>query len=219
MNLFFVTGTGTAIGKTWVVENLIRHYRGKGVAVSALKPVVSGFDSTDVASSDVGVLLKALGKQLTPAEIEIVSPWRFVAPLSPDMAAAREKRDIPFDDVVAYCQHIIKDATRNASALLIEGIGGVMVPLDESHTVLDLIAALDIPVILVCGSYLGSLSHTLTACAALRQNNIVIDRVIVNQTPGSTVTLAETRDTLKRFLPSLAVEIQTFIQQQAPPIS
>ena len=74
-----------------------------------------------------------------------------------------------------------------------------MVPLDDRHTVLDWMAALNIPVVLVAGSYLGSLSHTLTASTCLRRRDLVIKALVVNETPGSTVPLADTLATLKRF--------------------
>ena len=94
-----------------------------------------------------------------------MSPWRFAAPLAPDMAAAREGRALDFDRPDRVCRHAIDART---DVLLIEGIGGIMVPLDERHTVLDWMVALRLPVLLVAGSYLGTISHTLTAvrCAA-----------------------------------------------------
>jgi dethiobiotin synthetase len=92
--------------------------------------------------------------------------------------------------------------SRAKGTLLIEGIGGVMVPLDDEHTVLDWMAALNIPVILVAGSYLGSLSHTLTSLDALRRRDIIIKALVVNETPAPTVSITETVATLKRFAAS-----------------
>jgi dethiobiotin synthetase len=131
------------------------------------------------------------------------------------MAAALENKRVPFDDVVAYCKRAIAQAQEQSTTLLIEGIGGVMVPLDETRTILDLIDALKIPVILVCGSYLGSLSHTLTAVSVLRHRDIPIDRLIVNETPESTVPLAEVSKTLERFVENVTIETLPF----SPPLS
>jgi dethiobiotin synthetase len=139
-----------------------------------------------------------------------VSPWRYVAPLSPDMAAAREGRTVPVDDVISYCLAAIGEANEAGMYLLIEGIGGVMVPLDATRTVADLIAELGIPAIVVCGSYLGSLSHTLTACEALLARRVPIDTIVISETPGSAVPLAETRDTVARFMPKVPVEIVAY---------
>jgi dethiobiotin synthetase len=196
MTAIFVTATGTDIGKTFVAAGLIRHLRAAGRPVDALKPVMTGFNPTAADRSDAGALLVALGRAVSQAEIERLSPWRYAAPLSPDMAARREGRPLAFDALVEFCRKAV--AGRDGT-LLIEGIGGVMVPLDERHTVLNWMAALQIPVLLVAGSYLGSLSHTLTAIDALSRRAHQVKAVVVNETPSSTVPLAETVATLTRF--------------------
>jgi len=211
MTPIFITGSGTGIGKTFVAEALLRAWRAAGRNVAVLKPVITGFDEAAVAASDIGRLLAAAGVTPTSEYISLVSPWRFAAPLSPDMAAAREGSSVPVDEVIAYCRAAIAEAEQADMSLAIEGIGGVMVPLDGTRTVADVIAALDIPAILVCGSYLGSLSHTLTAYEALRARDVEIDRIIVSETPDSEVPLAETRDVLARFVAPVAVEVMPFV--------
>jgi dethiobiotin synthetase len=211
MTPIFITGSGTGIGKTFVAEALLRAWRAAGRNVAVLKPVITGFDEAAVAASDIGRLLAAAGVTPTSENISLVSPWRFAAPLSPDMAAAREGSSVPVDEVIAYCRAAIAEAKQADMSLAIEGIGGVMVPLDGTRTVADVIAALDIPAILVCGSYLGSLSHTLTAYEALRARDVEIDRIIVSETPDSEVPLAETRDVLARFVAPVAVEAMPFV--------
>jgi dethiobiotin synthetase len=206
----FVTASGTDIGKTYVAEALLRQWRQSGRLVAVLKPLLSGYDPADAASSDTGRLLTASGVAITPESIDLVSPWRYAAPLSPDMAAAREGKTVPVDDVISYCAAAIAEADESGMSLLIEGIGGVMVPLDDTRTVADLIAALGIPAILVGGSYLGSLSHTLTAYEALRARNVTVDSVIVSETPDSDVPLDETRDVLARFVVPVPIEVMPF---------
>jgi dethiobiotin synthetase len=181
----FVTGTGTGVGKTWVSCGILRQEGGRGV-----KPVMSGFDPAEPEASDAGQLLAAMGLAATGDNIAAISPWRFAAPLSPDMAAAREGRAVPFDSLIEFC--------RQPGLALIEGVGGVAVPLDDRHTVLDWMAALGFPVLLVAGSYLGTLSHTLTAVMALRQYGLSLAGIVVNETVGSTVALDETVTTLRR---------------------
>jgi dethiobiotin synthetase len=196
MTAVFVTSTGTDIGKTFVTAGLIRHYRGKGLAVSAIKPIVSGFDPEAADGSDPGLLLAALGKPVTLEEIARISPWRFTAGVSPDLAAMREGKAIDFSAVV--------DFSRRAMAVnamrFIEGVGGVMVPLDDSHTVLDWMTALKLPVIVVAGSYLGTISHTLTALHIIAGRNLTTCAVVVSETPGSPVPLEETVATIARFV-------------------
>jgi dethiobiotin synthetase len=211
MTAIFITGSGTGIGKTFVAEALLRAWRAAGRNVAVLKPVITGFGEAAVAASDIGRLLAAAGVTPTSEYISLVSPWRFAAPLSPDMAAAREGSSVPVDEVIAYCRAAIAEAEQADMSLAIEGIGGVMVPLDDTRTVADVIAALDIPAILVGGSYLGSLSHTLTAYEALRARDVEIDRIIVSETPDSEVPLAETCDVLARFVAPVTVEAMPFV--------
>jgi dethiobiotin synthetase len=202
MTAFFITATGTDIGKTLVASGLIRHWRAAGRQVDALKPVATGFDPASAAASDAGMLLAALGRPVTPAEVDRISPWRFAAPLSPDMAARREKRTIDFDALVQFSRNAIAG---NKDLLLIEGIGGIMVPLDGGHTVLDWMIALNIPLVLVTGSYLGSLSHTLTALDVLMRRGLAVKAVVVNETPGSTVTIESTIGTLASFARTIPI--------------
>jgi dethiobiotin synthetase len=192
----FVTATGTDIGKTFVSAGLVRHWRAAGQNVNALKPVVSGFDPDVAASSDSGVLLDALGQSVTPQEIERISPWRFSAPLSPDMAAQREGRRIDVDELVSFCKSNI---AAHDGVTLIEGVGGVMVPLDGDRTVLDWIMLLHIPVVLVAGSYLGTISHTLTALDALLRWDVPIAALVISETEGSGVPLDDTVAAIARF--------------------
>ena len=205
MAAFFVTATGTDIGKTFVTAGLIRHLRGQGKPVEALKPVVSGFDPANAVVSDPAVLLAALGRPANMDEIARIAPWHFRAPLSPDMAAKKEASRIDYDAVVDFCRRAVAE-TRGT--LFIEGIGGVMVPLDEKRTVTDWIEALGLPVILVAGSYLGTLSHTLSALDVLKRRGLRIAVVAVSETPESPVPLEDTAAAITPFaLPAGVVAI------------
>lgn len=222
MEAQFITGTGTDIGKTWLACALLRHWRGEGRRVAALKPVLSGFDARHAGASDAGQLLAALGREVSTAELDAIAPWRFIAPLSPDMAAAKEGRDIDFDALVGFTRRSCHPGERRGSAVhgdtvahnnscttLVEGVGGVMAPLDARHTVRDWIAASDLPCVLVAGSYLGSLSHTLTALEALQKVGASVTAIVVNETPDSGVELDATLGSLAHHaggIPLLAIE-------------
>jgi dethiobiotin synthetase len=196
MTAIFITGTGTGVGKTFVAASLIRHLRQLGRTVDAIKPVVSGFDPDGVARSDPAILLEALGFPAALPNIERISPWRFRAAMSPDAAAQQEDRRIDVDEVVAFCQSAIE---QRREILLIEGAGGIMVPLDKQRTILDVMMALRLPLVLVTGSYLGTISHTLTALDALFRRDLSVLAIIVSETPGSTVPLKETVAAIGRF--------------------
>lgn len=187
-NAYFITATGTDSGKTFVAEGLARELRARGRRVRALKPVMSGYDGSRPADSDAGRLLAACGVEPTATAVADIAPWRFAAPLSPDRAAAQEGRAIDVDALIGGCRNEI---ARNDDLLLIEGVGGVMVPLDGQRTVLDWMAALQLPVLLVAGTYLGAISHALTALAALRSAGLLPAAIVLNESAGG-VSLVDT---------------------------
>lgn len=195
MPALFVTGVGTDIGKTYVSAAILRRLKAENVPADAFKPVISGFDETAAWTSDAGVLLAALGRPVTTETVDAISPFRYAAPLSPPLAAAREGRSLSFGEVAGACREKIADAGRKL--LLIEGAGGVMSPISDGATVLDLIEALDTPVLLVTGTYLGSISHTLTAVEVLRRRGHAIRAVVVNESEEAGTTLEEVRESLR----------------------
>ena len=205
MTAYFVTSTGADIGKTFVTAGLIRHLRGEGRPATALKPLVSGYDSSVVETSDPAVLLRAMGRSVTADEIAAIAPFRFRAPLSPDLAAAREGRSVDFDALLGFSRDAV---AAHDGTLLIEGVGGIMVPLDANRTVLDWMAALGVPVILVVGGYLGTISHTLTALDVMAQRALRVASIVVSEKDNDTVPLDETVASIARFsegLPAIAL--------------
>ncbi len=188
MPTLFVTATGTDVGKTYVSAGLIRAALSRGARVAALKPVASGHDPARLAETDAAMLLEALGQAVTAEAVAACSPFRFAAPMSPDMAARREGRTLSLDAVLGVC----RAAMMPGGALLIEGVGGVMVPLDGRRGVLDWAAALGCPAVVVAGSYLGTISHSLSALAVLRTREVPVLALVVSETAGSTVGLGET---------------------------
>jgi dethiobiotin synthetase len=202
MSATFVTSTGTDIGKTFVTAGLIRYLREAGQAVHALKPVVSGYDTSVVETSDPAVLLNALGMPIDAGTIERIAPWRFRAPLSPDLAAARENRSIDFGELIDFSRKEIASAK---GILFIEGVGGIMVPLDAERTVLDWMAALQIPVLLVVGGYLGTISHTLTALDVLSAHHLKVAAIVVSESERNPVELEDTVGSIARFAHGVGV--------------
>jgi dethiobiotin synthetase len=188
----FITAAGTEIGKTFVAERLIRECRSRGVSCDALKPIVTGFDAS--AQTDTARLLAALRLPVNEHTVEARSPWRFAEPISPPIAARREGRRIMLNELVAFCKQPC-----DARLRLIEGVGGVMVPLNDEVTTLDWITALGIPAILVVGTYLGAISHALTAWETLRTHSVALQGIVVNESPEQPVPLEDTLATIRRF--------------------
>lgn len=202
MTGFFITATGTDIGKTFVTTSLLRYWRNQGLAAEAFKPLASGLDPDNPAGSDPAEILAALGQDVTPASLDRISPWRFRAPLAPNMAAALEGKAVDYAAIIAACQQKLAQAP---GPMLVEGVGGLMAPVDDDRTVLDWLTALDLPSIVVAGSYLGSISHTLTALTVLKDRNRPVAALAVSETPGATVALEAVEMAVKRHFPDLPV--------------
>ena len=196
---YFITSTGTGIGKTYVTCALIRQARALGLSVAAYKPLISGFDTSEIATSDTGAILAALGETATDEAVARVSPWRFKAPLAPNMAARAEGRGVEVEDLFAFSNNVLG---QEYDVTLIEGVGGVMVPLDSRRTVLDWIAASGAAAILVAGDYLGTISHTLTAVEVLRARGIPLAAVVVSEGVTGEVPFAETLADLATRVPA-----------------
>lgn len=194
----FVTGTGTDIGKTYIAVGLIRSLRSRGRTVRAFKPVVTGFSAASARTSDCAALIEALGERVSDQAIQTVSPWRYAAPLAPGTAAALEGRRLDFPAIAAFAAGL--GTAVPGAFTVVEGLGGVMVPLDGEHTLIDLISAAGLPALLVAGTYLGALSHALTAVEALVSRRISLAAVVVNESGGSSVSLDQTARALEPFV-------------------
>ena len=194
MRVLFVTGAGTDVGKTHVAALLTRGLRAAGRNVMAVKPVASGvgpWSEPAFAASDTARLLAAQGLPLTRETVAACTPWRFLAALAPDMAARREGRSLSLGELLGFHAHIL--ATTPAQDLvLVEGVGGLMSPVAEDATCLDWIKAIDCSVLLVGGSYLGAISHTLTALETLGRHGREAAVVAVSESQDSSVELEET---------------------------
>ncbi len=192
MSALFVAGTGTDIGKTHVACALIRALKAKGMAVDAFKPVVSGFDPADPSTSDPARLAEALGD---PAALPRISPRRYLAPLAPNLAARLEGDVLRIEDLAADCRAALAG---DHGLMLVEGAGGVMSPLTDEATNLDLIAELNLPILLIAGSYLGTISHVLTALVALRARGAEIAAIVMSESLDAP-DLAQTAEALAAF--------------------
>ena len=197
MQPYFITATGTGIGKTLLTATLCWQLRQAGRRARALKPVISGFDAKDM-HSDTALLLRSCGVTPSAHTMAEISPWRFVLPLSPNLAAAKEKKPaVELEALVEFCR---ESAALEGDVLLVEGVGGVMAPLNDTQTVLDWMAALGWPVILVAGSYLGSISHTLSALEVLRARGLVTKALVLSESAAHEVSLEDTARGMEPFI-------------------
>lgn len=193
MKALFVAGTGTDLGKTHVACAVLEAARARGMKVDAFKPVVSGFDPDAPDDSDPARLARALDR---PEAWREVSPRRYRAPLAPNIAARLEGDTLRMDDLVSDCRDWL--SKRDVDLALIEGAGGVMSPMTDTATNLDLMSALGLPVLLVAGSYLGTASHLLTALEVVRARGLTVAAIVVSESLHAP-DLDQTLDLLRAF--------------------
>lgn len=172
MRGLFVTGTDTRVGKTEVAAALIRGCRAGGLDVAGMKPAQSGVEAG--VPTDADRLLEAAGGGDDPA---LVCPYAFAAPLAPGVAARLEGREISLERILEAARAL---AARHA-ALVVEGAGGLLVPLTPRHTYADLGAALGMPVLVVARAGLGTVNHTALTCEALRARGLEVKGVVLNR--------------------------------------
>jgi dethiobiotin synthase len=153
--VIFITGTSTGVGKTVLTALLLCHLRRTGCNALALKPFCSG------SRGDVRLLQTLQDGALSAEEI---NPWFFPEPVAPLVSARKHRRHIPLEQVVAH----IKQMKRRCDCLLVEGAGGLLVPLGEGYSILDLIRGLQCEVLIVARNQLGILNHTLLTVRALQ---------------------------------------------------
>lgn len=172
MRGLFVTGTDTGVGKTEVAAALVSGWRARGLDVGAMKPAQSGVE--DGLPTDADRLRQAAGGT-DPAEL--VCPYSLPAPLAPAVAARLAGVEISLDHVLACAAEL----ARRHAALVVEGAGGLLVPLTGSHTYADLAVALEMPVLVVARAGLGTVNHTALTCEALRARGLAIRGVVLNR--------------------------------------
>ncbi|CAB3689921.1 dethiobiotin synthase [Trinickia soli] len=160
----FVTGTDTEIGKTLVSCALLRGFARLGLSAAAMKPIAAGahFCAEDGLwhNEDADQLDAAAGALLPP---QLRTPYLLKAPAAPHIVAAQEGTALKLDTIVD-CH---REAMRRADVVVVEGVGGFQVPLDDERDTADLAAALALPVVLVVGVRLGCINHALLTADAI----------------------------------------------------
>ena len=173
MSALFVTGTDTGVGKTFVACALAHALRRRGRRVSVMKPVETGVEGEP---ADARALRAAAGD---PAPLEVVCPYRLRAPLAPAVAAPLEGRIVD----VARLAQLIRRRAAEADVLLVEGAGGILVPLDAATTYADLALACGLPLLIVAANRLGAINHcALTARVAGAMGLAVLGFVLTRVT-------------------------------------
>lgn len=192
---YFVSGIGTDVGKSYATGWLAAQWRAEGANVMTMKFVQTGCSSI---SEDIALHRRLMGMELLPEDLDgTTCPQCFSYPASPDLAARLEGRRVDLEAVDAAARRLLQ----RYDTLLIEGAGGLMVPLQGLYTTLDYVAERSLPVILVTNSLLGSVNHTLLSLEACRARNVEVSHLIYNvYSQTSPEITADTRRTLTDYL-------------------
>ena len=170
---YFLTGTDTEIGKTFVTCALLLRARQLGLTVAGIKPVAAGTDAAG-RNEDVERIRAASNVELPT---EVINPYRFAPAIAPHLAAAEAGVGIDFARIAAACA----SARQRADLVIVEGVGGFCVPLGVDRDSADLAVALALPLILVVGLRLGCINHALLTAEAIAARGLTLAGWVANR--------------------------------------
>ncbi len=186
MRGLFVTGTDTGVGKTFVTTALARALRAAGIDVGVMKPIETGVPAA--GPEDARALRLAAG---VDDPLELVCPVRFALPASPEAAAKAERRSVP----LAAIRDAHRALARRHAFLLVEGAGGLLVPIDAETDMADLARELALPLLVVTRPTLGTVNHTRLTLEAARSRGLeVLGVVISHATPAEATSEGDRRN-------------------------
>jgi dethiobiotin synthetase len=182
----FITGTDTGVGKTYVSAGIAAALQRSGVDTGVMKPVETGcrMRAGKLVPRDALSLIRSA---CVRDPLSLVNPYRFRGQLAPAVAAERERKTIYPSKIINAFQML----SSRHDLMIVEGAGGIMVPLSGKYTYLDLAKDLDLPVLIVARPGLGTINHTLLTIAALRGRKIGIAGIVINYALDQKSGLAE----------------------------
>jgi dethiobiotin synthetase len=181
-----ITATDTGVGKTVIASAIANwfHHRGKRVGVCKIAATGCVLRGGQLISEDAESLACASGSRFP---LDIICPIRYAEPLAPAVAA--ERAGIPLD--WSLLQQSLDTLASQSDVLIVEGVGGVMVPMDDRHTVLDVAAWLKLPTVVVARPTLGTINHTWLTVNALRAAGVDVAGVVINRCLANSTDVAE----------------------------
>lgn len=189
---FFLTGTDTEIGKTFITCALLYRAQQQGLSAAGVKPIAAGTDARG-RNEDVENIRAASNVQLRD---EVINPYCFKSPVAPHIAAAEEGVSIDFSRIKSACQR----ACEQADFVIVEGVGGFRVPLAVDRDSADLAVALALPVILVVGLRLGCINHALLTAEAIQARGLQLAGWVANSIDPAMARRAENLATLETLI-------------------
>ena len=204
---WFITGTDTEIGKTWSSAALVMRLQQQGHKVAVMKPVASGCELTAVGLRNEDALLLQ-----TTCALDLpyhwINPYAFAPPIAPHIAAQQVNVTIEIEKIVQAHQQL----QQCADIIIVEGVGGWRVPLNESQSLIDLVRALQAKVILVVGLKLGCMNHALLTVEAIQYDGCILHGWIAN-TRDADYEVQTTVDTLIPKIPTPLLGVLPYLPQ------
>lgn len=190
---FFITGTDTGVGKTFVARQILQQFNSQGLRTAAIKPVASGCEETTdgLRNEDALLLQQSMSMQFTYKQI---NPFAFKPPIAPHIAAQQVGVTLNVEKLLDACQPIL---TSDADVVIVEGAGGWLVPLNDHETLADFAIALGFPIILVVGMKLGCLNHAFLTATNIQQRKVKFSGWIANSIVPNMLQKNENLNTLK----------------------
>ena len=197
MSGFFIAGTDTNIGKTLVAAALLHAYADLGLRVLGMKPVAAGAELSEGVwvNQDVAMLRAAGNVQVAP---ELLNPYLFREPIAPHIAAEHKGVRIEIPRIRAAFEALAAEA----DVVVVEGVGGLLVPLSEQQDAADLAVALDLPLILVVGMRLGCINHALLTAEAMAARGLKLAGWVANRLDPAMAAYDENLTALSKRLPA-----------------
>lgn len=192
---FFITGTDTGVGKTFVTAAIAAVLKEKGVNVGVMKPVETGCAEKDgtLEPQDALYLKNTAG---VSDELDLINPYRFKAPLAPSIASRLEGKNIDLNRI----KECYDTLASKHSIMFVEGAGGLLTPLNENETVADLAKVLQLTLIVIAESRLGAINHTLLTVKHAQSIGIEVKGIIINYPALATdETLSANQTEIKRL--------------------
>lgn len=182
----FITATDTEVGKTVVAGAIADWFRRCHLRVGVCKPFATGcvHRREGLVSEDSEILAYSADAKFP---LDLICPQRWAEPLAPAVAAERAGIPVDWESVVRS----LRLMSAQSDVMVIEGIGGLMTPLDPRHTVRDLIGWLRLPVVVVARAGLGTINHTLLTLESLRNAGATVAGVVINRYPADGASIAE----------------------------
>lgn len=192
---YFITGTDTDVGKTYIASALVQHFCQQGLQAAGMKPVAAGAELVDgrLLNSDVTELIKAGN---VDADLALINPYVFAPAIAPHIAAEQAGIRVLLDNI----KQSFDVLQTKADVVVVEGAGGFRVPINRQETMADLAVKLNLPIILVVGVRLGCINHALMTAGSIRAAGLNLVGWVANRIDPNMPAIEENIATLKALI-------------------